>query len=134
MSAFQRLSTWLTQAAREHWLALLILVVPINWVVYQADKANNIIPMLPLPIVAFVVGWALRPRHVWIIWLGSVVLQWVVMGVWGKYDNPEGETVLSLIFEAFGWMAFGVLFPLWFGRLVRAAMEEGRQPGPTPTE
>ena len=78
----RRLVAWLVVAAREHWLALLILAVPINWVVYQSD-ASNAVPMLPLPIVAFAVGFFLRPRHVWLLWLGSVVLEWIAKQ-WGQ--------------------------------------------------
>lgn len=133
MPASQRLFAWLKTAAREHWLSLLILVVPINWVVYQADKARDIIPMLPLPLVAFAVGLALRPRHLWLVWLGSVVIQWIVMGIWGKYSDPGDETVLSLALEAFGWMFVGVLIPAWFGRLLRSGFEQSRRPDQTPS-
>ena len=123
MNAFQRLSAWLKTAAREHWLPLLILVVPINWVVYQADKASNIYPMLPL--VAFAVGFALRPRHVWLLWLGSVLIEWIVVGYMGKFNDPAGgETVGSILIEAFAWMAFGVLVPAWLGRVTRHGIKE----------
>jgi hypothetical protein len=87
---------------------------------------------LILPAVALVVGFVLRPRHVWLVWLGAVVIQWIAMGVLGKYVDPEDETILSLILEAFGWMAIGVLLPTWLGRLVRAAIEDGRHPDQTP--
>jgi hypothetical protein len=118
----RRLVAWLVVAAREHWLALLILAVPINWVVYQSD-ASNAVPMLPLPIVAFAVGFFLRPRHVWLLWLGSVVLEWIVVGYMGKYNDPTGgETVFSIMIEAFVWMAFGVLIPVWLGRFARAGI------------
>lgn len=127
MTPSQRLSAWLRTAAREHWLALLILVVPISWVVYQADKAQDVIPMLPLPLVAFAVGLVLRPRHLWVVWLGSVVIQWIVMGIWGKYSDPGDETVLSLVLEAFGWMFAGVLIPVWFGRRLRSGFEQSRR-------
>ena len=126
MSMYHQVSGWLQEAVRDHWLALLILVVPINWVVYQADKAENVLPMLILPLTAFAVGFWLRPRHVWLIWLGSVVIQWVVMGAWGTYaDAGPDETVASLILEAFGWMAFGVMIPVWLGRLARDGVELG---------
>lgn len=115
---------WSKQAVREHWLPLLILVAPINWVVWQSD-ASNAIPMLPLPIIAFIIGFTLRPRHVWLLWLGSVVLEWVTVGLWGKYSDPgAGETVFSIMIEAFGWMAMGVLIPAWFGRLLRDVRHE----------
>lgn len=121
MNAFSRILEWSKQAAREHWLPLLILFVPVNWVVYQSD-ADNVLPLLPLPIVAFVVGLMLRPHHVW---LGSIVMVWIVVGYMGNYSDPgPDETVASIMIEAFIWMAFGILIPAWFGRLIRADSEE----------
>jgi hypothetical protein len=119
---------WLQQAAREHRLPLLILVVPIFWVVYQSD-AETAVPLLILPVAAFLVGAALRPRHVWLVWLGAVVIQWIAMGVLGKYNDPgPDETVVSLILEAFAWMAFGVLLPVWLGRFASSGLMRGRRP------
>jgi hypothetical protein len=112
---------------REHWLPLLILVVPINWVVYQSD-ADNVVPFLILPLVALVIGIVLRPRHVWLVWLGSVVIEWIVVGYMGKYNDPGDETVGSIMIEAFVYMFIGVLVPVWFGRLIRAAIEQRRHP------
>ncbi len=136
MTVPQRVWAWIEQAAREHWLPLLILVAPINWVVYQADKAENLAPMLPLPAVAFLVGLVLRPRHVWLVWLGAVVIQWATMAAWGAYATAAtpgaGETPLSLTVEAFFWMAGGVLLPVWLGRLAGRAIRVGRHPGEHP--
>jgi hypothetical protein len=131
MDASQRVGIWLRTTAREHWLPLLILVLPIHWVVYQSD-ADTVIPFLILPAVALAVGIILRPRHVWLIWLGAVVIQWIAMGVLGKYADPEDETVLSLILEAFVWMALGVLLPVWLGRTIRNLTEANRPSGATP--
>lgn len=120
MHAFPPILEWLKQAAREHWLPLLVLFVPINWVVYQSD-ADNVLPLLPLPIVAFVVGLVLRPRHVWLVWIGSVVMVWLVIGYMGKYNDPgPNETVASIMIESIIWMLLAVLVPAWFGRLIRA--------------
>lgn len=128
MNVTQRLATWGKTAAREHWLPLLILAAPISWAVWNSD-ASNVLPLLPLPIAALAVGYFLRPRHVWLIWLGAVVIQWVAMLVLGKYGDPgPDETRLTITLEAFGWMAFGVLGPAWTGRLVRAAAEEDMRP------
>lgn len=128
MNTLHRLAAWSKEAAREHWLPLLILAAPINWVVYQSDNAENIFPMLPLPAVAFAIGFALRPRHVWILWLGSVVIEWVVVGYMGKFNEPGGgETVASIMIEAFAWMAFGVLVPAWLGRVARRGIKEMQQ-------
>lgn len=128
MNVTQRLSRWVKTAAREHWLPLSIIAVPVFWVVWNSD-ASNVLPMLPLPIVALVVGYVLRPRHVWLIWLGAVVVQWIAMLVLGKYGDPgPDETRLTLTIEAFAWMALGVLGPVWTGRVVRAAAEEDIRP------
>lgn len=127
MKLWQRLAAWSTAAASEHWLPLLILVAPINWVVWQSD-ADSVYPFLVLPAVAFVVGMVRRPRHVWLVWLGSVMLEWIVVGLWGKYDDPgSGETIGSIMLEAFGWMAMGVLLPVWYGRFTRAVLDEWRR-------
>ncbi|HUZ03498.1 MAG TPA: hypothetical protein VMU89_24395 [Thermomicrobiaceae bacterium] len=135
MTVLRRLSAWLKVAAREHWLSLLILAVPINWVVYQSDTAENILPMLPLPLVAFAIGLTLRPRHVWLLWLGSVVIEWLVVGYMGKYSEPGGgETVRSIVIEAFPWMALGVLVPVWLGRFLGSGLREGRHSDATPKE
>lgn len=124
MSASRRVSQWLKQAVREHWLPLLILVAPVNWVVWQSDASNAIL-MLPLPLIALIVGFTFRPRHVWLLWLGSVVVEWITVGLWGKYSDPgAGETAFSIMIEAFGWMFFGVLIPLWLGRLLREALAD----------
>jgi len=128
MNAYQRLWEWTKTAAREHWLPLLILLAPINWVVYRSD-ADNVLPLLILPLVALVVGLVLRPHHVWLVWLSSVVMLWIVAGYMGKYNDPgPDETVASIMIEAFVWMFLGVLIPVWFGRLTRAAIDEQPRP------
>lgn len=130
MSAIQRLSAWAMRALREHRLPLLILVPPIAWVVWQSD-ADTVFPLLVLPFVALLVGLALRPRHVWLLWLGSVVIEWIAVGLMGKYDDPSGnETAASIMIEAFAWMLFGVLIPVALGRLIRTDLiDEGRHAG-----
>ena len=126
MHGLRRLWTWLTEAARQHWLPLLILFIPINWVVYQSD-ASNVLPLLPLPIVALAVGFFLRPRHVWLVWLASVVMLWIVVGYMGKYDDPgSGETTASILIEAFFWMLLGVFIPVWIGRLASRLVDSNR--------
>jgi len=127
MATAHRLETWLRVAAREHWQPLLLLVAPIAAVVW-ATRFEFALPLLILPGAAFTIGFVLRPRHVWIVWLGSVVIQWIAMGVLGKYADPEDETVQSLIVEAFAWMAMGVLLPAWLGRTTRNIRDQGQRP------
>lgn len=122
MDVPQRRSRWLNRAVREHWLPLLILVAPVAWVVWQSD-ADNALPFLPLPLAALAIGYVYRPRHVWILWLGSVITEWAMVGLFGKFgDLGSGETIASIMVEAFGWMFIGVLIPAWIGRLLRGAL------------
>lgn len=124
MTRSQHLSAWLATAVREHWLPVLVLVAPIFWAVWNSD-ASNALPMLPLPIAALAVGFIFRPRHVWLIWLAAVLIQWIAMLVLGGYGDPgPDETRLSITVEAFMWMAIGVLGPVWTGRVARWIVED----------
>lgn len=129
MNALPRLSAWATRAARDHRLPLLLLVAPVFWVVYRSD-ADNAGPLLVLPAAAFAVGALLRPRHVWLLWLGCVLLEWLAITVFGQWNDPgPGETAGSIALEAFGWMAIGVLLPAWLGRVFRTVgIDEWRHP------
>lgn len=123
---------WFKTAWEQHRLPLLLLVLPVGLVVLGAKLEFSLI-FAVLPLAAFVIGVVLRPRHVWLIWLGAVVIQWIAMGVLGVYADPEGETVLSLIIEAFAWMAMGVLLPVWLGRTVGKFNAQGRGSGSAPS-
>ncbi len=125
MKTIGRITAWMKRAAREHWRPLLLMVVPIHLVVWRSDKASFLFVMI-VPFMAFVAGVALRPRHIWLVWLGSVVIQWIAMGIFGAYSDPgPDETVPSLLIEAFIWMALGVLIPCWIGRLVGGEIPTG---------
>lgn len=124
MTRSLHLSAWLSTAAREHWLSMLVLIAPIFWVVWNSD-ADNILPLLLLPFVALAVGFVFRPRHVWLIWLAAVLIQWIAMFVLGDYSDPgPDETRMSITVEAFIWMAIGVLGPVWTGRVARWITED----------
>lgn len=125
------LKKWLKTAFEQHWRALLLLIVPIGLVVW-ASEWEGLVFVLILPISAFVIGFVLRPRHVWFVWLSAVVIQWIAMAVLGKYADPDGETPFTLTIEAFAWMAMGVLVPVWLGRTVRNFTERTRNSGRTP--
>jgi hypothetical protein len=120
MSASGHRGSWLRTVASERWLPLLILVLPINiavgvWVLDWPWFAL----VLVVPIVAAALGWIAQPRHIWEVWIGAIVILWITMGVWGRYNNPgPDETVTSLVLEAIIWMALGVALPLWGGRLL----------------
>jgi hypothetical protein len=121
MSTVERHDSWFRTIVREHWLPLLILIVPINiavgvWVHDFPWFALTLV----VPITAAVLGWVLRPRYIWVVWIGAIVILWASMGIWGRYTDPgPDETVMSLLFEAIVWMAIGVAIPLWLGRTAR---------------
>lgn len=134
MNTVGRFPAWTKRAAREHWLPLLLMVLPIHLVVWRSDTASFLFVMI-VPFAAFVVGAALQPRHIWLVWLGSVVIQWIAMGIFGGYSDPgPNETATSLIIEAFFWMAFGVLIPCWIGRLIGGEAREDKHQEKPPKE
>ena len=77
--------------------------------------------------VSVVAGYLFAPRHLWLVWLGSVVMLWVVYGsanlldiVEPLADDPaEGETWWTVAIESFIFMAGLVWLPVTIGRLVR---------------
>ena len=127
-------TAWVKTGVHEHWLAAALLVIP----VVLATWFSAIVWLVPL--AAFVIGIVLRPRHVWAVWLGSVVILWVSLGVWELFnDSAESasggeETIVSVFFESFIFMAVGVLLPAWLGRLFHwfGEREDYRPPGNTP--
>jgi hypothetical protein len=121
METMRRLISWLADAAREHWLPALLLAAPINLAIWT----ENMLAILLVLVTAFVIGAALQPRHIWVVWLASVVTLWIAAGVWEIFNdpaepaNPENEeTIVSFLFESFIFMAVGVLLPCWVGRLI----------------
>lgn len=122
MGAVERRQSWLRTAIREHWLPLLILIPAINVAVGVWPHQAVFLLVLVVPIVAAIVGYVLRPRHVWLIWLGGVVIVWVSMAAWGRFNDPGDETATSLMLEALIEVAAGVALPLWLGRLLRNSM------------
>ena len=109
---------WLAKTLREHRLPLLLLIPPITLAVWSTGLEIGLF-LFAVPIASALIGYFTRPRHVWLIWLGAVVIQWAAMGALGKYIDPQDETVGSLLIEAFPWMAMGVLLPTWLGRTAR---------------
>lgn len=81
--------------------------------------------------VAIVAGYLFAPRHLWVVWLASVVLMWASYGsavlldvLPGPAEDPSsGETIWSFAAESFMFMAVLVLLPLWIGRLLKRATE-----------
>jgi hypothetical protein len=95
---------------------------------------------LVLPVVAFAIGFVLRPRHVWIIWLvSSLIFEILLAAAYiADYQPPKAtdtgpmtlagfllDTVLYALLNAALTLA-----PLWFGRWV-AHRRDGRTPIPS---
>jgi hypothetical protein len=126
VNTIDRQRAWLETTAREHWPPLAIMSAPITLAVAVWVSESWLFALvLSVPITAAAVGFALRPRRVWVVWLGSVVIQWIAMGAFGRYGDPEPEeTTASLMLEALIWMALGVALPLWLGRVSRGGVPE----------
>lgn len=104
-------------------LPLALLVVPMVLSVVSAGEWLN----AAFP-VAFAIGALLRPKRLWPLWMGSVVLMWAVYG-YGTYvlhlmpapgEAGAGETVWTFAVESVLFMAGLVLLPLWLGRRWRS--------------
>jgi hypothetical protein len=94
-----------------------------------------------VPAVAFVVGLALKPRHVLVLWIGSALMVLVGLGIWLLFNEPDPqpagqeESWVEVFPISLFLSAFGVLLPAWLGRLLRAWFDQvlrhgGDQPRP----
>jgi hypothetical protein len=88
--------------------------------------------------VALLAGFLFTPRHPWLVWLGSVLMMWLVYGSANLLglleplaeDPAQGETIWTFALESFIFMAVLVLLPLWIGRTIqRAVSKHDRPPG-----
>lgn len=77
--------------------------------------------------VSILAGYLFAPRHTWLVWLGAVVMLWLVYGganllnvIEPLADDPaEGETWWTFAIESFIFMAGLVWLPVTIGRLLR---------------
>jgi hypothetical protein len=125
MSSRQRITLWLRELFLEHWLPLLVMVAPIVLAVgVWTSESWWFSLVVVVPIAAAIVGYVLRPRHVWLMWAGAVGTQWIAMGIFNRYATAgPDETAASLATEALIWMAIGVALPLWLGRIVNTTID-----------
>lgn len=78
---------------------------------------------------ALLVGLAFKPRHVWIPWLGAILLLWtagavmLLSGNWPWQDPTHGETFSSYAIETVLFTAVLVLLPLFVGKILRGVSE-----------
>ena len=112
---------------REYGLPLLLLTIPTIGI-FWLDELGALI----LFLVALSIGLVLRPAHLWIVWLGTIVLWWLAGGAYSVLDNPSPvdqepeETPLSFMFETIPFTALLVLLPMFLGRLVGRLQPEYR--------
>lgn len=96
----------------------LLLALPILGV-FWLDAFGG----LMLLIVSFGIGWLLRPKHLWIIWIEAIALWWLAGGAWSLWGDETApgeaeETVFSFMIETVPFTAIGVLLPMFIGRLI----------------
>ncbi len=109
---------------RENAYALVALTAP--WVLAFVS-GEWLLLFVP---VALAVGYLLRPRLLWPLWLWTLAVIWAVNIVVAIVDpeswSDSGETVVSFLFESLILMAVLVLLPLWLGRLAGRALDRRR--------
>lgn len=109
---------------RENAVAIIALTVPWLGAVVTSQIILSFVP------VAFAVGFLLRLRLLWPLWLWTLGVIWIVNAVVAIADpesmRESGETYVSFFFESLVVMAVLVLLPLWLGRLAGRALERRR--------
>jgi hypothetical protein len=112
---------------REYGLPLLLLTLPTIGI-FWLDELGALI----LVAVAFAIGLVLRPAHIWIVWLGTIVLWWLAGGAYSVFGNPPPvdpaleETPLSFMVETIPFTALLVLLPMFLGRIIGRMQPEYR--------
>jgi len=108
----------------ENFWAIIALTMPLAFVFVAGELLLLLVP------VALVVGYLLRPRTIWPLWLWTVAVIWIVNVFVAIADSrswsDSGETVASFVFESLVLMAVLVLLPLWLGRLIARAINRNR--------
>jgi hypothetical protein len=134
----------------EYWLPLLVTSLAVIFAMRQPDKKAFLkeygLPLLIITTlavafeiggawvlvcvpVAFLVGLAFRPRHIWVPWLGILVALWTgfavmwLTGNWPWQDPTHGETLGSVAIEVVVFTAVLVLLPLISGKFLRVVAE-----------
>jgi len=115
---------------KEYVLPGLAIFMPIVLSVFGAGP--QLVLMFP---VALAMGYLVRPRHVWVLWIVAIVMVWTIYGfatLVGALPEPgEGEnqeTVWSFMFEVVVFMAGLVLLPMWIGRSMHRLRTRLREP------
>jgi hypothetical protein len=131
----ERTSNW----QRDLGLPLAALALPLMLGALTWPDGRALLPLLLAVPVSLIVGYCLRPTHVWLVWIAAmlVFVVGVVVGestsLWAEttgagrtdmYIPPVMWVVFALAFMAA--MAGLVLLPLWFGRFIAVGRERER--------
>ena len=136
----------------EYWLPLLVITSLVVAVVIKVPDKKAFLKEYGLPLlimtslpltfegeswgwvlvgaaVVFLVGLVFRPHHVWIPWLGPVVVFWIywavlwLTGNWPWSDPTHGETLGSVALETVIFLAIPFLLPLITGKFLGVVAE-----------
>jgi hypothetical protein len=107
-----------------HDLYLPLAVIAVPMVMSVVFYGEWLLLAFPAAVVA---GYLFTPRSLWMVWLGSVVMMWVVYGgavlldvLPAPGEEPEeGETWWTFALESFLFMAGLVWLPVTIGRFLR---------------
>jgi hypothetical protein len=97
-------------------LPAALLALPI-FGIFWLDEVGAIL----IAVVALAVGLFLRPAHLWVVWIQSIIIWWIAGGVYSLVGDSSGngdETVLSFMIEAIPFTAMLILLPLFLGRVI----------------
>lgn len=94
---------------------LLFFAVPMAMMFWAGEWLLLTVPMM------FLAGFVFAPRHLWLVWLGTVAILWGVQGVaalMGEFESEpgSGETLWGFAPVALVFTVVLVLVPLWLGR------------------
>ena len=115
---------WLADVPHTDWLHDVLYPVrffAVPLAVSLVWPGDLILLIAPVMLLA---GYLFTPRHLWMVWLGSLAILWGIQGVaalMGAFasDAENGETVWSVAAESLLFTAVLVLVPLWVGRTLR---------------
>jgi hypothetical protein len=116
-----------SEPLRTYGVSLLLLSLP-TLGIFWLDELGALI----LFVVAFAIGLILRPPHLWIVWLGAIVLWWLAGGAYSVFGDPPPvdpeleETPISFMVETIPFTAVLVLLPMFLGRVISRLKPEYR--------
>jgi hypothetical protein len=106
----------LRAAARNYALPILILVFPLTlvWVMRAEDLYFLLVLFGIIPALAFLIGFLVRPAHVWIMPAAVVIWFWSAVAVDGRAaEIAPGNVIASVVFYGGPWLA-----AIWIGKVL----------------